>query len=238
MEGGITMFEQLSVELLEARGDSTTGNAEAAVPDELISADSFWRTAAELDDEEGAMSQSLLLVLAGLSAEVQQRVLDGLADNGLVVKPAASVSSSATDPASQLVSRIEEELRRVLHRQSVLADTFVVQTEPSAESEPVLKFPLLTIALDSREVFVRGRLVPLSRTEFTLLRLMAKSPGRVFSREDLVVRSRGSNYPVTSRSIDVQIVGIRKKLGQARSYIETIRGAGYRFTVPNKPEPE
>jgi DNA-binding response OmpR family regulator len=181
------------------------------------------------------MSRSLLLVLAGLSPEVRRQVLDELADQGLVVRPAEAVSSSATDPAGQLVSQVDERVRRVLRRQSVAADTFVVQSEPSAESEPVLKFPLLTIALESREVFVRGRLVQLSRTEFSLLRLMANAPGRVFSREDLVLRSRGSDYPVTSRSIDVQIVGIRKKLGPARSYIETIRGAGYRFVAPQEP---
>ncbi len=180
------------------------------------------------------MSQSLLLVLAALSSEVQRNVLDGLADHGLVVRPVESAASSTTDSARQLVPNIEERLRRVLRRHSVPADMYVVESEPSGETEPVLKFPLLTIALDRREVFVQGRLAALSRTEFDLLRLMAKSPGRVFSREDLVVRSRGSDYPVTGRSIDVQIVGIRKKLGPARSYIETIRGAGYRFAVPDK----
>jgi len=231
------MFEQLSVELLEARGDLTADDTGAAIAANSIFADAYLGTAA-LDDEEGKMSQSLVLVLAGLSGEVQRRVLDGLADRGLVVKPAAALAGAATDPASPLVGRIEESLRRVLHGQSIRADTFVVQTEPTAESESVLKFPLLTIALESREVFVRGRLAPLSRTEFTLLRLMANSPGRVFSREDLVLRSRGGDYPVTSRSIDVQIVGIRKKLGAARSYIETIRGAGYRFAVPNETEVE
>lgn len=232
------MFEQLSVELLVARGDLTGGDLDAAVSGDLNLADPFWRAAAALDDEEGMMSQSLLFVLAGLSGEEQYRVLDGLANQGLVVKPAESIADSATDPAAQLLSHVEERLRRVLREESIPAGTYVVQSEPSAESEPVLKFPLLTIALASREVFVRGRLVPFSRTEFNLLRLMGNSPGRVFSREDLVVRSRGSDYPVTSRSIDVQIVGIRKKLGPARSYIETVRGAGYRFTGSREPEME
>jgi DNA-binding winged helix-turn-helix (wHTH) protein len=233
------MFEQLPVELLEARGDLAVGDIKATIPRNLSVAGSVWRTAAlneaALDDEEGTMSDSVLLVLAGLAPEVRQQILDDLADHGLVVKPADVLASSASDPGVQLLSQLEGRLRRALHRKSIPAAAFVVQSEPSTESETVLKFPLLTIALDSREVFVRGRQVLLSRTEFNLLRLMADSPGRVFSREDLVLGNRGSDYPVTSRSIDVQIVGIRKKLGPARSYIETVRGAGYRFSVPDEP---
>ena len=217
------MFEQLSIELLEARGD--LGDAHAF---DLAST-------AALDDEEGTRADSVLLVLAGLAIEARQEILDDLADHGLVVKLADVLASSASDQAGQLLSQVDGKLRRVLHRKSIPAAAYLVQSEPSAEAETVLKFPLLTIALDSREVFVRGRQVQLSRTEFNLLRLMASSPGRVFSREDLVLRSRGSDYPVTSRSIDVQIVGIRKKLGHARLYIETVRGAGYRFAVPDDP---
>jgi len=233
------MFEQRSIELLEARGDLVAGDIEATIPRKLSVADSAWRTATlhdtALDDKEGTMSDSVLLVLAGLAPETQQEILDDLADHGLVVKPADVLAIPASGPAGQLLSQVEGRLRRALSRKSIPAAAFVVQSEPSAETETVLKFPLLTIALDSREVFVRGRQVQLSRTEFNLLRLMAGSPGRVFSREDLVLRNRGSDYPVTSRSIDVQIVGIRKKLGPARSYIETVRGAGYRFAVPDEP---
>jgi DNA-binding winged helix-turn-helix (wHTH) protein len=232
------MLKQLSAELLEASGDLASDDATTQTAAEESIADWFWRTAG-LDEEEGKMSelnQSLLLVLAGLPPEAHRPIIGGLAEEGLVVRPAERALRSADSEAGQLVSQVEQGLRRVLQRQSVRAETFVVEREPREESEPVLKFPLLTIALDRREVFVGGRLVVLSRTEFDLLRLMAASPGRIFSRDDLVLRSRGDDYPVTSRSIDVQVVGIRKKLGEARAYVETVRGAGYRFRAPPTPE--
>ncbi|MGI6272116.1 MAG: winged helix-turn-helix domain-containing protein, partial [Anaerohalosphaeraceae bacterium] len=51
----------------------------------------------------------------------------------------------------------------------------------------------------------------------------------VFTRYQIVDAVHGSDYPVTDRSVDVQIVGLRKKLGSAGDYIETVRGVGYRF---------
>jgi hypothetical protein len=56
-----------------------------------------------------------------------------------------------------------------------------------------------------------------------------KKPGWVCSRYQIVEGVRGGNYPVTDRSVDVVIVGSRKKLGEAGNCIETVRGAGYRF---------
>ena len=53
------------------------------------------------------------------------------------------------------------------------------------------------------------------------------------SRSEIVDAVRGDNYPVTDRSVDVQIAGLRKKLGQYSSYIETVRGVGYRFRDPS-----
>jgi two-component system phosphate regulon response regulator PhoB len=58
---------------------------------------------------------------------------------------------------------------------------------------------------------------------------MARRPGWVFTRFQIVDAVKGEDYPVTDRSVDVQIVGLRKKLGPAGKYIETVRGVGYRF---------
>lgn len=69
----------------------------------------------------------------------------------------------------------------------------------------------------------------LSATEFSLLEFFLRNPGRVFSRQRLIDALHGPNYPVTDRSIDVQIVSLRKKLGDSGSCIETIRGIGYRW---------
>lgn len=80
-----------------------------------------------------------------------------------------------------------------------------------------------------REVTVNGKPVTLTFTEFQILTLLAKKPGWVFSRYQIVDGVRGGDYPVTERSIDVQIVGLRKKLGSAGKLIETVRGVGYRL---------
>lgn len=62
-----------------------------------------------------------------------------------------------------------------------------------------------------------------------MLHYLAKRPGWVFTRYQIVEAVRGDDYPVTDRSVDVQIVGLRKKLGPFGEYIETVRGVGYRF---------
>jgi len=61
------------------------------------------------------------------------------------------------------------------------------------------------------------------------LLFLLKRPGWVFSRSQIVDAVKGDNYPVTDRSVDVQVAGLRKKLGDCGNYIETVRGVGYRF---------
>jgi len=68
-------------------------------------------------------------------------------------------------------------------------------------------------------------------TEFALLKHFLSHPEIVFSRNQIIEAIRGPDYPVTDRSVDVQILGLRKKLGKAGDMIETIRGVGYRFRV-------
>jgi two-component system phosphate regulon response regulator PhoB len=79
------------------------------------------------------------------------------------------------------------------------------------------------------KVLVAGREVELTLTEFRLLHLLAGRPGWVFTRTQIVDAIRGEGYAVTDRAVDVQVVGLRKKLGDAGAYIETVRGVGYRF---------
>ncbi|MCL2809485.1 MAG: response regulator transcription factor [Treponema sp.] len=66
-------------------------------------------------------------------------------------------------------------------------------------------------------------------TEFALLKHFLSNPEIVFSRNQIIEAIRGPDYPVTDRSVDVQILGLRKKLGKAGDMIETIRGVGYRL---------
>jgi len=78
-------------------------------------------------------------------------------------------------------------------------------------------------------VLYKNENITLTHMEFQVLHLMASQPGWVFTRNQIINNIRDDNYPVTDRSIDVVIVGLRKKLGEAGKFIETVRGVGYRF---------
>ena len=87
----------------------------------------------------------------------------------------------------------------------------------------------LTIHPGKREVRIAGGVVATTATEFDVLLYLAQRSGWVFTRGQLVAAVHGPDYPVTDRSVDVVIVGLRKKLGARGDWIETVRGVGYRF---------
>jgi two-component system phosphate regulon response regulator PhoB len=100
--------------------------------------------------------------------------------------------------------------------------------EPQDEMA-IVKIHDLEINPGRRSVLAKDDPIDLTYTEFQVLLLLAKRPGWVFTRSQIVDLIRGNDYPVTDRSVDVQIVGLRKKLGVFGKYIETVRGVGYRF---------
>ena len=100
-------------------------------------------------------------------------------------------------------------------------------SQPDAET--TLKIYKLKIDPKRHEVSISGELVDLTHTEFKLLHFLAREPGVVFTRDQIVDAIHGHDYPVTDRSVDVQVVGLRKKLLDCGNYIETVRGVGYRF---------
>lgn len=114
-----------------------------------------------------------------------------------------------------LVARVRTILRRVQQR----------------ESENQTRIAIHNLIIDSGrfEVLVDDKPTSLTHTEFMILHLLANRPGWVFTRYQIVNSIRGEDVIVTDRSVDVQIVGLRKKLGTAGKYIETVRGVGYRF---------
>ncbi len=79
------------------------------------------------------------------------------------------------------------------------------------------------------EVIAAGERIELTATEFKILHFLARHPGWVFTRQQIVDAVRGPDYPVTDRAVDVQILGLRRKLGDHAHLIETVRGVGYRF---------
>ena len=100
---------------------------------------------------------------------------------------------------------------------------------PAETDKTVVRIHDIEIDPGKHRVLVRGKQIKLTSTEFNLLRFLAARPGWVFTRYQIVDAIHGNDYPVTDRSIDVQVVGLRKKLGSAGKYIETVRGVGYRF---------
>lgn len=100
------------------------------------------------------------------------------------------------------------------------------KTDGSGE---VLQINQLVIHPGRREVTIDSQPVDLTFTEFEVLYFLAGRPGWVLTRGQIVDAVRGSDYPVTDRSVDVQIVGLRKKLGTCGDAIQTVRGVGYRF---------
>jgi two-component system phosphate regulon response regulator PhoB len=104
------------------------------------------------------------------------------------------------------------------------------KTEKPIDESALIRIHELEIDPGRRSVVVGGKSVGLTFTEFQILLIMARKPGWVFTRYNIVDAVRGNDYPVTDRSVDVQIVGLRKKLGSFGKYIETVRGVGYRFS--------
>ena len=115
-----------------------------------------------------------------------------------------------------LVARIKAVLRRKLQ-------------VPSTEDHQVIRIDELVIHPGRHEVTLAGEQLQLTYTEFRLLQFLAAKPGWAFTRNQIVDAVKGEDYPVTERSVDVQVTGLRKKLGDSAHYIETVRGVGYRF---------
>jgi two-component system alkaline phosphatase synthesis response regulator PhoP len=114
-----------------------------------------------------------------------------------------------------LIARIKTVLRR--------------RRNGAADENATIKIHDLVIHPGRREVLVKGKPVRMTYTEFGVLHFLARRPGWVFTRYQIVDAVRGEDASVTDRSVDVQIVGLRKKLGPCGRYIETVRSVGYRF---------
>ena len=107
--------------------------------------------------------------------------------------------------------------------------------EYDQDSDKSLLINGISIKPRLREVRVEDKVIDnLTFSEFQILYLLAGHPGWVFTRYQIINKIRGDNYPVTDRSVDFQIVGLRKKLGGAGKLIRTVRGVGYRFTPDEK----
>jgi len=103
------------------------------------------------------------------------------------------------------------------------------ESQIRSELDTTIDVHELSIHPGRHEVTLAGQALDLTYTEFALLQFLAKRPGWAYTRTQIVDAVKGEDYPVTERSVDVQVAGLRKKLGEFGTYIETVRGVGYRF---------
>ena len=101
----------------------------------------------------------------------------------------------------------------------------------SRSSQSVLQVGDITIDNDRREVTINGEPIALRTQEFELLRVMAEEEGRVFSREQLLHQAWGYSFAGQTRTVDVHIAQLRKKMAMSAARIETITGFGYKLMV-------
>jgi len=154
-----------------------------------------------------------------LTAKIPVIMLTAKSEEGDVVSGLeVGADDYVTKPFSMgiLLARIKSALRRDEHLSQ-------------GENDRPTVIDDLTIHPGRNEVLIAGNPVDLTYTEFKILLLLTKRPGWVFSRSQIMDDVRGEDYAVTERAVDVQIAGLRKKLGRCGEYIETVRGVGYRF---------
>jgi len=142
-------------------------------------------------------------------------------ENDIVAGLEAGADDYVTKPFSPkiLLARLQAVLRRNSEGEST----------GSGNASEITTIHSLTIHAGRFEASVEGEPVELTRTEFTILQLLADKAGWVFTRQQIIDHIRGYDYIITPRAVDVQIFGLRKKLGNAGHLIETVRGIGYRM---------
>ena len=175
-----------------------------------------------LPDEDGVQilrklrqnpaTASLPVIMATAKGAEYDKVLflDGGADDYLT-KPFGML---------EMVSRVKAVLRR---------------SAPKSE-EKTIKYGLLELDPGRHTALSDGQPVSLTLKEFELLQLLMENPGLVFSRDRLLARLWGADYSGETRTVDVHIGTLRTKLGPCGSYIETVRGVGYRMNKKDSRE--
>ena len=121
-------------------------------------------------------------------------------------------------------------IRAGLRRKEVASEEALAASEAGdSQNKSFFRHRELSLDVERHTAFLGDTPLDLFATEFAILAQFMSHPDIVFSRQKLINAIRGPDYPVTDRSVDVQILGLRKKLKSCGEMIETIRGVGYRF---------
>lgn len=134
------------------------------------------------------------------------------------------------------VKRVIKKKKKAYHAQSnnIVATTKTIEdhkenTPLIDRQEESLLFKDFAINTEKYKAYINNEELDLTHSEFKLLHLFVNKPGKVFTRNQIIEKLSGMDYIVTERSIDVQVVGLRKKMGKHKTYLETVRGVGYRL---------
>ena len=171
------------------------------------------------------------LMLPGVDGLTVCRILKNDPDTS----PVPIIMLTAKGEESDIVAGLElgasDYITKPFSPRVVVARVKAVLRSVSKREKEEEKVHIGELDIDPHRYLVKlnGEQLDLTSTEFKILYYMAKRPGWVFTRNQLIDASRGDEYVVTDRSVDVHIVGIRKKLGEFGDYIQTVRGIGYRF---------
>jgi two-component system phosphate regulon response regulator PhoB len=183
--------------------------------------------------KSGAADLVLLdLMLPGMDGLEVCRRLKREAQTGRIPLIMLTAKGEETDFVTCLVLGADDYITKPFSPRVLLARVRTAlrrrQVEPPTEAAP-LKIHELVIHPGRHEATVADQPLDLTVTEFRLLYMLASRPSWVFSRDQIVKGVHGDDYPASDRSVDVQVVSLRKKLGSCGKYLETVRGVGYRF---------
>ena len=129
----------------------------------------------------------------------------------------------------EVIARVKAVLKRAETTQKKQQEP---EVKPKAENK--LVFNDLTINFDTKELVIGSENIPLTRTEFEIMTLLASNPARVFERDDIIDLIWKDAPYITERTIDVHIGRLRKKLGDKAYMIISRPGYGYRFNDSRK----
>ena len=134
-----------------------------------------------------------------------------------------------------LVRELLTRLKKIIQRKQDLNPFSTIVVPPPTESEmtkteDIIQLKGIQLNISSHKAFLQNLEIELTYSEFRLLELFLVHPGRVFQRNAIIEKINGIDYYATERSVDVLVVGLRKKLGEFKKYLQTVRGVGYRFS--------
>ena len=171
------------------------------------------------------------LMLPGLNGLDVCRLLKGSAESKSVPVVMVTAKGEEADIVAGLELGADDYLVKPFSPEVLIARIRAVLRRGRDEEDEDAILTHGDLRIDPARVRVtwQGEVVDLTATEFSVLLFLARKPGWVFTRKQIVDSVKGEYYAVTERAVDVQMVGLRKKLGGGAELIETVRGIGYKF---------